>query len=54
MAETESKTRPYRILLAEDSAADAGLVRIALRDENLDHVLHVAKSSNLFSLKLAT
>jgi len=30
------------ILLAEDSAADVGLVRIALRNQNFDHVLHVA------------
>ena len=33
---------PYHILLAEDSAADVGIVRIALRDEHLDHILHVA------------
>jgi|SRR5581483_4444983 len=33
----------YHILLAEDSAADVGLVRLALRDQNLDHVLHVAR-----------
>jgi chemotaxis family two-component system response regulator Rcp1 len=37
------KTRPFHILLAEDSAADVGIVRIALRDQNLDHVLHVAR-----------
>ena len=37
------KERKYHILLAEDSAADVGIVRIALRDENLPHVLHVAK-----------
>src|ERR1044071_1722463 len=36
-------TRPYQILLAEDSAADVGIVRIALRDQNFDHVLHVAR-----------
>src|ERR1044071_9141880 len=36
-------TRPYQILLAEDSAADVGIVRIALRDQNIDHVLHVAR-----------
>lgn len=35
--------RPYHILLAEDSAGDVGLVRIALRGQNLDHVLHVAR-----------
>lgn len=35
--------RPYQILLAEDSAADVGIVRIALRDQGLDHVLHVAR-----------
>ncbi len=34
---------PYHILLAEDSAADIGIVRIALRDQGLDHVLHVAR-----------
>jgi CheY-like chemotaxis protein len=39
----ENETRPYQILLAEDSAADVGIVRIALRDQNLDHVLHVAR-----------
>jgi CheY-like chemotaxis protein len=33
----------YHILLAEDSAADIGIVRIALRDQGLDHVLHVAR-----------
>src|ERR1051326_7423932 len=38
-----TETRPYQILLAEDSAADIGIVRIALRDQNLDHVLHVAR-----------
>jgi len=32
--------RPYQILLAEDSAADVGIVRIALRDQGLDHILH--------------
>ena len=31
------------ILLAEDSAADIGIVRLALRDQNFDHVLHVAR-----------
>src|SRR5690242_13485794 len=36
-----TETPPYQILLAEDSAADVGIVRIALR--NLDHVLHVAR-----------
>ena len=34
---------PFHILLAEDSAADVGIVRIALRDQGLDHVLHVAR-----------
>jgi CheY-like chemotaxis protein len=38
-----TETRPYHILLAEDSAADVGIVRLALRDQNLDHVLHVAR-----------
>ena len=37
-----TETRPYQILLAEDSSADVGIVRIALRDQ-LDHVLHVAR-----------
>jgi chemotaxis family two-component system response regulator Rcp1 len=43
MAVTERGSRPYQILLAEDSAADIGIVRIALRDQNLDHVLQVAR-----------
>src|ERR1041385_3975476 len=38
-----TETRPYQILLAEDSAADVGIVRIALRDQNLNHILHVAR-----------
>lgn len=38
-----TETRPYQILVAEDSAADVGIVRIALRDQDLDHVLHVAR-----------
>lgn len=38
-----TETRPYQILLAEDSAADVGIVRIALRDQGFDHVLHVAR-----------
>ncbi len=38
-----AEKRPYQILLAEDSAADVGIVRIALRDQDLDHVLHVAR-----------
>jgi len=38
-----SQNRPYHILLAEDSAADVGLVRIALREQNLEHILHVAR-----------
>src|ERR1044071_6675095 len=33
----------YHILRAEDSAADVGIVRIALRDQKLNHVLHVAR-----------
>jgi CheY-like chemotaxis protein len=37
-----SDTRPYQILLAEDSDADIGLVRIALRAQSLQHVLLVA------------
>lgn len=43
MTAMETQDRPYHILLAEDSAADVGIVRIALRDQNLDHVLHVAR-----------
>jgi CheY-like chemotaxis protein len=38
-----TEDRPYHILLAEDSAADVGIVRIALRDQSLNHVLHVAR-----------
>src|ERR1700722_8875019 len=38
-----TQNRPYQILLAEDSDADVGIVRIALRDQNLNHILHVAK-----------
>ncbi|HLK50701.1 MAG TPA: response regulator [Bryobacteraceae bacterium] len=38
-----TETSPYQILLAEDSAADVGIVRIALRDQKLNHVLHVAR-----------
>ncbi|HZQ68002.1 MAG TPA: response regulator [Terriglobales bacterium] len=34
---------PYHILLAEDSAADVGIVRVALRDQAFEHVLHVAR-----------
>ena len=37
------ESNPYHILLAEDSAADVGIVRIALRDQNLNHILHVAR-----------
>ena len=37
-----AQERPYHILLAEDSPADVGLVRLALRDQNFDHILHVA------------
>jgi CheY-like chemotaxis protein len=41
---TISNERPqYNILLAEDSAADVSIVRIALRRHNLDHVLHIAR-----------
>jgi CheY-like chemotaxis protein len=35
--------RTYHILLAEDSSADIGIVRIALREQNFDYVLHLAK-----------
>jgi CheY-like chemotaxis protein len=42
-ATSEKDNRTYHILLAEDSPSDVGIVRFALRDENLDHVLHVAK-----------
>src|ERR1041385_4722649 len=38
-----TEARPYQILLVEDSAADVNIVRIALRDQGLDHVLHVAR-----------
>jgi len=43
MTETASKDFSYHILLAEDSAADVRLVRLALRGQNFDHVLHVAR-----------
>ena len=43
VAAMTTQDRPYHILLAEDSAADVGIVRIALRDQNLNHVLHVAR-----------
>jgi CheY-like chemotaxis protein len=43
MARITTQDRPYHILLAEDSAADVGIVRIALRDQNLNHILHVAR-----------
>lgn len=43
MTAIASKGSSYHILLAEDSAADIGVVRLALRDQNLDHVLHVAR-----------
>ena len=36
-------TRQYEILLAEDSAADVGIVRMALRHQAFDHVLQVAR-----------
>jgi CheY-like chemotaxis protein len=38
-----TQERPYQILVAEDSAADVGLVRMALQDQNLDYVLHVVR-----------
>jgi len=43
MATITNQERPYHILLAEDSAADVGIVRIALRDQGLNHILHVAR-----------
>jgi CheY-like chemotaxis protein len=43
MATITTQDRPYHILLAEDSAGDVGIVRIALRDQNLNHILHVAR-----------
>jgi CheY-like chemotaxis protein len=42
MTAMATQDRPYHILLAEDSAADVGIVRLALRDQNFDHILHVA------------
>src|ERR1044071_3075317 len=42
MTGTASKDYAYNILLAEDSAADVGIVRLALRDQDFIHVLHVA------------
>lgn len=42
MSAISRETHPYQILLAEDSAADIGIVRIALREQDFDHVLHVA------------
>lgn len=38
-----NESGPYHILLAEDSAADVGIVRLALRDQDLNHILHVAR-----------
>jgi CheY-like chemotaxis protein len=38
-----NERRPYHILVAEDSAADVGIVRVALRDQDINHVLHVAR-----------
>ena len=38
-----TETRAYQILLAEDSAADVSIVRMALRVQGLDHILHVAR-----------
>jgi hypothetical protein len=35
-----TEKRPYQILLAEDSAADVGIVRIAL-EQDLEYVLHI-------------
>jgi|SRR5579872_5151469 len=43
MDAVKTHDHPYHILLAEDSAADVGIVRIALRDLKLNHVLHVAR-----------
>jgi CheY-like chemotaxis protein len=43
MTAMASKGFSYHILLAEDSAADVGIVRHALRGQNLDYVLHVAR-----------
>src|SRR5690349_13199696 len=43
MTAMAGKDLAYHILLAEDSAADIGIVRLALRDQNFDHVLHVAR-----------
>lgn len=37
------KSFVYNILLAEDSAADIGIVRLALQEQHFDHVLHVAR-----------
>ncbi len=42
MTATANPDSSYNILLAEDSAADVGIVRLALRDQNFEHVLHVA------------
>src|SRR5688572_23045761 len=39
----DSKDPAYHILLAEDSDADVGIVRLALREQGFDHVLHVAR-----------
>src|SRR3569833_2702505 len=36
-------TRPYGILIAEDSAADLCFVCLVLERQDLDHVLHVAR-----------
>ena len=43
MATITTQDSPYQILLAEDSAADVAIVRLALRDQNLNHILHVAR-----------
>lgn len=42
IAATEMGGHRFQILLAEDSKADVGLVRMALREQNVDYVLQVA------------
>ena len=36
-------TRPWEILVAEDCAGDVRLVRMALEEQHLNHILHVAR-----------
>lgn len=36
-------TRQHHILLAEDSDSDVGIVRLALQDQGINHVLHLAR-----------